>query len=490
MSLFFRELEVFDVRPHFEGVLAGQMDDLQVNAGGFGLATPWRESGAARRTVKLPFALRGLDAVGDLRRFFDRHRGRQIPCWVPAWLNDFEIFEDVTGAADQITLVGGGFRQKYLLGGQFKFIALLTRAGKLECYGVIAAVFNGTNDELTLDREIDSDIIAARSVCCPLLLARSASDDLEYDYLAGNVIRGEINWLECPQEYPLPAAGESAADTAHLGSRTVFLYRITDGVTTLTLADYGTDIIAASLTWQAADISGDNITSALDMLGDTLTVRLKTDDPDHPLLDYQDRLNARNFTLEVFLGNFDDEFETLDLDAPDHIGRIEEVRFGEQGSIEIEVSSLFRFAETRIPKVLLQRLANGSVYDHVAEATFTTAGTIDVISADPAWVEASEFGAKATAESDPNWFALGKVVAGDEVRMCTGQSGDRLYLNYPFARAVVTDAISAVAGDDKRLGTWADKFGVLEDFTGYPYLPSRNPTFMQLATPQPGGGKK
>jgi hypothetical protein len=485
----FRDLEVFNVRPHYQDVLAGQMDDLQFNAGGFGLATPWRESGATRRTVKLPFALRGLDAIGELRRFFDRHRGRQIPCWVPAWVNDFEIFQDALGAADELILVGTGFYEKFQLGGQFKFIALLTRAGKLECYGVHSAVQDGGNTEIVLDREIDSDVIASQTVCCPLLLARSTSDDLEYDYLAGNVIRGEINWVECPQEYPGTAAEDSAADTAHLGSRPVFLYRIGDGVTTLTLADYGVDVEAASLTWEAADISGDNLTSALDMLGDTLTARLKTDDPDHALLDYQDRLNARNFTCEVFLADMDN-LAALDLAAPDHIGRIEEVRFGEQGAIEIEVSSLFRFAETRIPKYQMQRLANGSVYDHVTEATYTTAGTIDVISADPAYVEVSEFGDKATAESDADWFALGKVVCGDEIRLCTGQDGNRLYLNYPFARAVVTDAISAVAGDDKRIGTWDAKFGALEEFTGFPGMPSRNPAFMQLKAPQAGGGKK
>ena len=90
----FRDLEIFDVRPHFNEVKAGQMDELRLESEGFGVATPWRESSVTRRTVRLPLALRGLDEIGALRRFWDRHRGRQIPFWLPAWLNDFDLTED------------------------------------------------------------------------------------------------------------------------------------------------------------------------------------------------------------------------------------------------------------------------------------------------------------------------------------------------------------------------------------------------------------
>lgn len=484
----FRELEVFEVRPHFAEVTAGQMDDLELESGGAGLATPWRQTSAIRRTVNLPIALQGLDKIGALRRFFDRQRGRQIPCWLPAWVNDFVIAAGAAAAQTQITVSGHGFTTQYALGAQFKFIALLTRAGKLECYGVTAAVTSGANDLLTLDRGLDTALDASATVCCPLLLARAIEDELEYEYLAGDVVTGAIAWIECPQEYPPPTAGAPARDSAHLGSRPVFLYRITDGTTTLRLADYGVDVVAAEFAWQAADIRGDDLSSTLDMLGDTLNVTLKTSDPAHPLLAYQDRLNARNYTVEVFLLDLDTP-AALQLTQPEHIGRIEEVSFSE-GAITLEVSSLFRFAETRIPKIQMQRLANGSVYDHVVEATYSTAGTIDAINEDPPWVEASEFGAKATAEGDPNWFALGKVVCGDEIRLCTGESGSRLYLNFPFRVAAVNAAISAAAGDDKRISTWDTKFGVLAKFMGWPYIPSQNPQFKSLQTPMESGGKK
>ena len=484
----FRDLEIFDVRPHFNEVKAGQMDELRLESEGFGVATPWRESSVTRRTVRLPLALRGLDEIGALRRFWDRHRGRQIPFWLPAWLNDFDLTEDAEVGSSAVTVRGHGFSEKFALGLQYKFIALLTRDGKLELYGVTAVEDSSGNDLLTLDHALESDLDASETVCCPLLLVRPVEDELEYEYLAGDVIGGALDFIECPQEYPETAAESSGEDSAHFGERPVFLFRITDGVDTFTLADYGVDVVAAEITWQAADIAGEDLTSSLDMLGDELNLTLKTDNASHAVLGYLDRLNCKNFSVEVFLLDLD-EVESLDLSAPEHVGRIEEVSFN-GSAIVMQVSSLFRVGEQRIPKIQLQRLANQSVYEHATIGDFTTTGTITAIEDDPPYVEADEFGAKATAETDDNWFALGKVTVGNEVRVCTGQDGNRLYLNYPFANAAVSDSISAVAGDDKRAVTWDEKFDQLENFLGFPYIPSRNPQFKALETPKNTGGKK
>ncbi len=485
----FRDLEVLDMLPHFDGVAAGAIDDLELEAGGFGVATPWRSSSSTRRTVTLPLILQGLSEIGKCRRFFDRHRGRQIPCWLPAWVNDFGLMANASLGATSITVQGHTFSSKYSLGSQYRFVSLLARGGKIECYGVTGVDSSGDNDVLTLSNGLETDLVAQETICCPLLLARPAEDDLEFEYISGDTIAAAIEFVECPQEYPGTSESSSASTTAHFGTRPVFLFRISDGSTTLTLCDYGVDVVAGGITWQAADITGDDVESSTDMLGDTMSITLKTDDVAHPLLDYMDALQCRNYQVEVWLADMDD-LDSLAIASPDHVGRVEDVTFGEHGSITLDVSSLFRFGEQRIPKVQMQRLANESVYKYASEASYTTAGTIAALSEDPAYVEATAFGDKATAESDANWFALGKVVVGTEIRMCTGQAGNRLYLNYPLRRATVGDAISALAGDDKRLATWAVKFGQLSAFLGFPYIPARNPQYKALETPKQTGGKK
>lgn len=485
----FRDIEVFDFRPDHKSPEAGQLDDFAFDSTGFGVATPWRESGANRRQLSLALLLRDRAEIGDVRRFVDRHRARQLPFWLPAYVNEFDLLEDASATDTEITVAGHNFSSLFAVGGQHKFIVLLTRSGKLECYGVTSVASGGSDDVLALSRGLDTDLDASATVCSPLLLARLADDELELDYIGGETARAELSFVELPREYPGTAEVDSAEDSAHFGTRPVFLYRITDGVTTLRLADYGVDLTAASLAWTAADITGGDLVSTLDLLGDTMSVTLKTNDTAHPLRDYLDPLNARNFSIELFLADMAD-LAGLDLNAPDHVGRIEEVSFSPGGRIEVEVSSLFRLNEMRLPKLQLQRLANSSVYDFANEATFTTAGTISALSEDPAYVEATAFGAKATAESDPNWFALGKVIAGDEVRLCVGADGNRLYLNYPFRRAAVTDSVSARAGDDKRIATWNDKFSQLANYDGFPYIPARNPQFKALETPKQTGGKK
>lgn len=499
----FRDIEVLDLRPHFDSPSAGQLDDLTFAAGGFGLATPWRASGALRRTLTLPLLLRGLHAVAEWRRFIDRHRGRQKPFWMPAWINEFPILnETLTASDEQIEVEGTEFHTRWQLGLQHRYIFLATRSGTLQLYGVVGVelIDAGANTRLDLSRGLDTDLNPEELICGPLLLARFQEDEFQWEYLSGNVISTEMKVIECPAEYPgiddegtlLPTEAASALDSAHMGTRPVFLYRITDGVTTLLLADYGVDVSAAGLTWEAANIEHGTLRASSDMLGDSVEVTIRTDDPDHPLRVYLNEFNCPNFSVEIFAADMD-ALASVDLNAPEHIGRIEQVDFATEGQIRMQVSSLFRLNERKIPTMRMQRTCNWRTFEGgcgAIEEDFQTTGTISGISADPPYVEASAFGDKATAEGDPNWFALGKVTVGNERRLCTGQDGNRLYLNFPFVHAEVSDSITAVAGDDKRIGTCKIKFDQLVNHSGAPYIPNANPQIEPLKQPATTGGKK
>src|SRR3989442_15219555 len=70
--------------------------------------------------------------------------------------------------------------------------------------------------------------------------------------------------------------------------------------------------------------------------------------------------------------------------------------------------------------------------------------------------------------------SAGKVTVGIEVRMCVGQNGNRLYLHAPFKNAQIGNNASALAGDDKRIGTCQRKFNNVANFPGFPYMPKTN----------------
>ena len=122
---------------------------------------------------------------------------------------------------------------------------------------------------------------------------------------------------------------------------------------------------------------------------------------------------------------------------------------------------------------------------------FSTSGAITAIdsSATP-YIEAAEFGAKATLTGEPNWFALGRVTVGNETRLCVGANGNRLWLNAPFRSASIGNQATAFAGCDKRAETCVSKFDNLDNFLGFPYIPNRHPQFEALQAPKPKGGKK
>jgi hypothetical protein len=118
----------------------------------------------------------------------------------------------------------------------------------------------------------------------------------------------------------------------------------------------------------------------------------------------------------------------------------------------------------------------------------TTAATLTDVQ--PTFVEAAAFGTAATAHTDPNWFALGRVTVGNEVRMVVGQDATKLYIDEPFYAAAIGAAAAAKPGCDKRVFTCFNKFNNLDNTVQFPYLPSRNPQFEALLLPQTTGGKK
>jgi hypothetical protein len=271
-------------------------------------------------------------------------------------------------------------------------------------------------------------------------------------------------------------------------SAPIYLYEVTRDGTTWRYCGWGIDLSVNGFDWNAENVKIGAISSGGEILGDGLDIEFVTDDDDHPFRAYIDP-----FTKPATVTIYEVDASVLSYTDPVFIGDSTDVTFGEDGKISVQLSSILRIAERSGPRIQIQRTCNHDVYDQFCglnAALFTTAGTITAVSSIPAYVEAVEFGNKATAESEPQWFALGKVICGTEIRFCVGQVGDRLYLNAPFRDAEVSDAISALAGCDKRINSGCTKLANTANFLGFPFLPNANPQFEALKTPEPAGGKK
>lgn len=477
----YRGRDVLDTRPTFDEIDHGQLDDHSYEAPTGGFAIPWKVTSGPKRTLRLPFLLEGLTEFKKFRAFIAKKAGRRKGFWVPTWLTDFEIVGDTASGAELVVRNTRSVADKIAFGAQFRHIALITW-DKMELYRVESTVEAGEFETLTLDRLLDSPVVARETVCCGVLWARLADDDLAYEYLSSAAARVDLKMIELPTE---------AEGAEHAGSRSVWLYVIQRGATVWRFTNWPVPVVIGADTFNAQPIEHDAIEENIEFTNDPIALTVATDSATHPFMAMLDPANIEQTLISFYEVNGDSLPAVLP--APTYVGRVEIPEPGDRGEWKAQISSLCRVAEEMVPQVLMERTCVHRTYDEfsgINAALFTTAGVISSISQSPPYIEAPEFGAKATAEGDPNWFALGRVTVGTEIRLCTAAAGNRLYLNAPFRSAVLGNTANALAGDDKRIETWETKFNAVENFLGFPYIPNRNPQIERLATPEPEGGKK
>jgi len=483
------ERPVFDLpRPTFENLKHGQLDDFTYESEGGGLATPWKPTSKPKRTLKYKYILEGRDQIKLFRSFVSQMLGRLRGFWIPIYFNDYWLTADAVIGGDTITIQKIGLEDKWTFGTQFQHLVLFTR-DNMEFYGIKSVSVLGDIETVILDADLRSTFPANVTVCAGLIYGRFSDTEISYQFLTDDTALVECGFTELPTETITPDFGSGHVGMVHLGHRPMYLYELELNGTIYRYANWGIDVVIGSFTWAAASITHSAISRSIDFISEEVSLKISTDDDAHPLRNYigQNLLEPINVTIHA--SDFD-SFTYAPL-TPLYEGRVNNINFQEEGRIDVQVSSILRISEMNIPKMGMQRTCNNRLYDvncQVVEATFTTAGTLITVTDD--YIEATAFGAKATAEGDPNWFALGRVKIGDEWRTCVGQDANKLYINFPFRKAIVGNIANARAGCDKRIVTCDDKFDNLDNFQGYRYMPNRNPQMEVLSRPKGGGGKK
>lgn len=481
MSFTFLSRDGLDIRPDWQTPSAGQVDDFTFEmTGGQGKGIPWKISAGPKRTVDYQFALTSRAQIGAFRRFVCARQGRLNGFWLPVYLRDYALTQDQAAGDTSLTFQKIGLHDALASFAQFKALVIADWSS-IQCYQIASVSVSGPNEIVNLVGSLSSAVKASTVICGGLIWARLSEDEISYEFRDLGYCRANVGFDELPTEY----------DTAAAGFAPVYLYKFVRAGQTYRFCNWGVDLAIGGNTWTAADISHAGLKFTIDFVDDGPKLTVATDDSSHPLRALLDRYLLQNTTLDIY------ESDAIALTVPTaaiYSGRIDDVVFRTRGVIDATPSSLLYLGEQQGPRLPIQRICAHQTYDGFCglnPATFTTAGTISALSSSPASVTATAFGAAATAHSDPNWFALGLVTSGQEQRFCVGASGNTLYLNAPFKFAIVGDAISARAGDDKRIGTCNAKFGNVANFLGAGvYAPNKNPQFEALQTPKTGGGKK
>ena len=471
---------VFDLTPHWVGPASSLTDDVtfdQVVRGG--VALPWVEAEQPQAVLSFRYQLTRTQ-LKALEDFQDTVRGRLQGFWLPSWCLDYPLQEaagsssttlriDRVGLPDLFADFGDQYAHLCIFQADYPASLLLKK---------ISGVSSGTDyDTITLNATLGAAVSAAAR-CSRLYYVRFADERLRCRYITPELIEVDIRFVELPREYV----------AAELGSRPVWLYRVTRGSAEWTWAGYPVAITAAGRTWSPAPIAHGELTFETEFIQGDMSLTLATAAANHPFRAYLASPAIEPTRVQIYAT----EAPTfaVDIAAPFFEADAGAPRYRPGGVIEIKLATALVSGDWPMPRHNLQRLCNHLVYEpatcRLAAGPLTLTAAITALGSK--YIEAPAFGAEATARANANWFALGDVTIGSEVRMVVSQSGNRLNLNAAFAAAQVGDTAIVRWGCDLLRATCAARGNTL-NFGGYPDMPNSDPKLAALEPPTAGGKK-
>lgn len=468
---------LLDIRPNFKGLKIGQLDDF-VLRGGDGIQTPWKPTTTLKRKLTLSFLFSTKDEWRELRDFVEARTGNLTGFWVPTYLTDYVSSSQAAGST--LVQIGNiGLDDVFVADQQFAFLALINKL-TIEPHEIANITEAGNGDhELNLAETITATFVTAQTVCCPLLWARLAADSFKTDWITDQVAEVTLQFIELPREYV----------TEHTGSKPVYLYEFTKGETVWRTCGHHEGLVVDTEYWSPENITHGGLRATLTMLPSVGDLTIRTDSEHHPLRAYTNRETLETTELSIFKTDLDTL--TIDRTAPVFSGTLKDADFAEEGQIRFVLESIYGIGDEPFPNKRGQRTCVhefGDAHCGVDATTYEITGTLDAITSD--YVQATEFADEAIAQSDPDWFALGKVRLRGQVRQVMGQDGNKLYINVPFRLGDPGDEIVAVPGCNRRPSHCDSRYNNIENQLAFPLMPNSNPQFEALRVPKRSGGKK
>lgn len=133
--------------------------------------------------------------------FFEARLGRHGCFWMPTWMTDFVVINDIATSDTVINVKNNAFSSVCK---GYERIAFILTSGDIIVRKISAATYISIDQEnITLTTSVDR-VIATTDIalCCLFLLVRFEKDNLQISYTTDSVSDVEFNVYELIKEYP------------------------------------------------------------------------------------------------------------------------------------------------------------------------------------------------------------------------------------------------------------------------------------------------
>ena len=388
----------------------------------------------------------------DFLTFFDDRKASLHKFWLPVWSSTFELKETIYNGNDKIYITPSYFSQGYQ---GYERIWFLLKDGSKIVRKVIGAIDLEDKEELTLDTALDRDItIDDIEIFGRFILGRFGANDVEFEYKTTYYAQTQVKFYELVSEYDgYDAESNQFAE----------LYKFEFPNNIYYYTSFYKDVESNYQIYTAVPMRRSRIESNINIFDNNKLEVVSR--PTDTLRDYVSNSTLLNVKVTI---------SKLDIVS----GTSKVIFIGTGGGIALKdefislsltpVSSIFGF---KIPKVLYQPFCNNILFNKTCSLNKTNYQTYTTVTVNTdGSLQSDDF----TSKPD-GWYTGGFVLYGEEYRLITNHVGNKIYLQVSFNEDVNSKKIYAYPGCDGSPATCQNKFNNLENFVGFPYIPSKNP---------------
>ena len=406
--------------------------------------------------LEYTFQFNSPQELKEFISFFEDRKSSLQKFWLPVWMNSFELYEPVLENSDIIKIRPCSFSLTYL---GHERIWMLLKDGSRIVRRVTSASDEGSYEEIRIDTPMDRTVTPEDlRVFGKFILCRFASDELTVEYPLPNTSISvvKVRFVELLGEY------EGEEGTIHPFEE---LYDLEWAGKLYLYTSYCKDIEWQQRYYQALPVKRGRLERNLNLFADqALEVTIR---PTDELRRYLASLTLQKLSLIL---------RRLDLVSGECKVIFKGVAKGlslNRDYLTVSFAPLGSVFSYRIPRFVFQPLCNNTLFDShcgLSRDSWRVWATLSEVSEDGCILKSPDFATK-----PDGWFVGGYVRWNFQYRLITEHSSDTVRIQSAFEGLQAGQKVEAFPGCDGSPATCKNKFNNLNNFSGFPYIPTSNP---------------